>query len=353
MKDFSNTPAAAMRFNAEVTVETEASDGIFPVSMLARSSKPIEHWWWGKCVHDMDGYTLSKPIVPIDWCHTDDVLGFADKTTVGADGLTMSGGLVPFKEDDRATEILHKSKKRVPYEASINFAGDGTEIEYIPDGAFTQVNGFKFEGPGTVIRKWTLRGVAICPYGADQNTATSFAADNDKTFNVARRSAGEGLVMADEAKKEDDKLDDKAKGDSTKDTPPADEKKDDTKKDDVADEKKDELKSPAGAKAFTDAFGDRGAAFFCQGMSFEDAAGKFVGEQREQHKALLAAKDTEIADLKTQLEAAKVLSGNKPLPPRIEGDKETPALPKGAQNLSAGLQTFAASLARPPARSTR
>jgi hypothetical protein len=37
------------------------------------------------------------------------------------------------------------------------------------------VNGFQFAGPGIVIREWPLRGVAVCPYGADMNTRSELA----------------------------------------------------------------------------------------------------------------------------------------------------------------------------------
>jgi len=62
-------------------------------------------------------------------------------------------------------------REGVPYEASINFGGDGIKIQELGDGETTEVNGARFDGPGIVVREWPLRGVAICPYGADMNTA--------------------------------------------------------------------------------------------------------------------------------------------------------------------------------------
>ena len=54
------------------------------------------------------------------------------------------------KTPDRATEIIH-NREGVPYEASINFGGDGIKVEEVPEGFVAQVNGYAFDGPGVDI----------------------------------------------------------------------------------------------------------------------------------------------------------------------------------------------------------
>lgn len=148
-----------------------------PVTMLARTADPIDHWYWGKVAHDLAGMSVASEI-PIDYCHdSGEVLGFADTFTVTDDGLETSGSLIPFSADDRATEVAHKAARGVPYQASIDFSQGEIAIEQVPENHFTTVNGREFEGPGIIIRKWTLGGVAICPYGADPGTSTTFAND--------------------------------------------------------------------------------------------------------------------------------------------------------------------------------
>jgi hypothetical protein len=142
-----------------------------PIRLTARSGKAIEHWYWGRVIHDMAGMHLHKSRIPIDYVHdSKEIIGYLNKFDSKSGDLVTSGALVPFKDTDRATEILHKLREGVPYEASINFGGDGIKIEEIEQGQVTAVNGSQFEGPGVVIREWPLRGVAICPYGADSNT---------------------------------------------------------------------------------------------------------------------------------------------------------------------------------------
>jgi len=158
-----------------------------PVRLVARSGKAIAHWFWGRVVHDLAGMHLSKSRVPIDYVHdSKEIVGYLNKFDATSGDLVTSGALVPFKDSDRATEIVHKMKAGVPYEASINFGGDGIKIEDVGDGMVAQVNGYQFEGPGIIVREWPLRGVAICPYGADANTESSaLAGNNAKTYTAS------------------------------------------------------------------------------------------------------------------------------------------------------------------------
>lgn len=124
---------------------------------------------------------MHKSRIPIDYVHdAKEIIGYLNHFDSESGDLVASGALVPFKDSDRATEIIHKSKEGVPYEASINFGGDGIKVEDVPEGAVAQVNGYQFEGPGVIVREWPLRGVAVCPYGADMNTESAMAFSNNK-----------------------------------------------------------------------------------------------------------------------------------------------------------------------------
>lgn len=166
-----------------------------PVRLVARTGKPIEHWFWGRVVHDLSGMQLSKPRIPIDYVHdSKEIIGYLNKFDIASGDLVTSGALVPFKDSDRATEIIHKNRVGVPYEASINFGGDGIKVQEVAKKEITEVNGMQFEGPGIIIRQWPLRGVAICPYGADANTASAVLAENNKTFSASVISAPEAKM---------------------------------------------------------------------------------------------------------------------------------------------------------------
>ncbi len=171
-------PRDAFLFNVPLEFEFAESEGavtIAPVKMLARTADAIDHWYWGKCIHDMEGVQLKERI-PLDWNHWSDVnVGFAnqfkaDKKT----GLEIGGFIVSTKPDDMAAEILARGKAGVPYEASIDFRGP-KRIEIVPEGATAKVNGQTFEGPGVIFRTWPLKSAAVCTYGADGGTSTQFS----------------------------------------------------------------------------------------------------------------------------------------------------------------------------------
>ena len=164
--------------------EHKEGDRSTPVTILARSPQPIEHWWWGKVVHDMSGMILNKSRIVLDYCHDPgDVLGYANHIEATPEkGVVLQGALTPFGDSDRASEVIAKWDQGVPYEASIDFAGDGIKVQWLDEGEMAEVNGFIFEGPGAIIREWPLRGTAICPYGADQNTAVAFSRESSGTF---------------------------------------------------------------------------------------------------------------------------------------------------------------------------
>jgi len=164
-----------------------------PIRLVARTGKPIEHAFWGRIVHDLSGMHLHKPRLPVDYAHDDkEIIGYLNKFDTATGDLVASGALVPFKDSDRATEIIHKSKAGVPYEASIFFGGDGIKLQVVEDGMTDSVNGYQFDGPGVIVREWPLRGVAICPYGADANTDTAvFSRNKNQVFSASVVTAPE------------------------------------------------------------------------------------------------------------------------------------------------------------------
>lgn len=173
--DLQKIPEAACRM-AGIEIEMEANSDTAKtrkVRIQARSGQPIEHWYWGRVVHDLSGMRTHKPRLPIDYAHNDsEVLGYLNHFDATSGNLVASGALIPFHETDRASEVISKMDAGVPYEASIFFGGDGIRLQEVQDNERTQVNGYDFDGPGIVVREWPLRGVAICPYGADANTSS-------------------------------------------------------------------------------------------------------------------------------------------------------------------------------------
>ena len=287
-------PVSALRFTAgEFQLGDNGGDAkTAPFRMVARSGQPIEHWYWGRVVHDMSG-VQHKGRCPIDYAHSDtEVIGYANHFETGAAGLEVSGALVPYKDNDRATEVIYKQKNGVPYEASINFGGGGIRMENVAEGDQTEVNGYTFDGPGVVVREWPLRGVAICPYGADANTSTTFTNDEQVEVEFMAKTTKSDELEAAAVAVEKEPVTDKATEavvvttELSATTAAVEEAAPDvTLKDDQPEEEK-----PEGLR-FLEAFGPQGGVWFALGMSFDEAQVQYVAKLKEENEQLKAKLD--------------------------------------------------------------
>lgn len=270
-------PTSAMRFMGSVEIEHVENEPP-KVKMLARSGQPIEHWYWGTVVHDNSGAKFGDSI-PLDYCHDDkEVVGFANRDGIGLDdenNLTVSGTMTPFSEGDRASEILAKSKMGVPYQASINFAGDGIKLQNVKEGEATEVNGYQFNGPGVVIREWPLRGIAVCPYGADGNTKSEFSTSDVISVTVLEEP------MSDQTTNETSE----AVEEVTLETASNETEQAVTAVPEVA-----EFSNPvAMAKKFAAEFGnEKCGEYLSQGLTFSEAQAKFSAYLKDENEKLTA-----------------------------------------------------------------
>lgn len=331
-----------------------------PVRLAARSADPIDHWFWGRVVHDMAGMRLDKNRLPLDYCHRDDeVVGYLNKFDASSAGLEVSGAVTPFTDTDRASEVVFKQKAGVPYEASIYFGGDGIKLEELEVDESAEVNGYTFDGPGVIVREWPLRGVAVCPYGADANTSTEFNGDdlvavtvfNSKgrtmAKNARRRKPATRLdaTPTDDAKNADPPIvdppaadtpaadaltdppavdtpvadppaadppaadtpvadtpatDPPADADAPTETPTADPPAADEGGNEYRETPADTSRAEMGAQ-FREAFGERGAAYFADGLSFEQGTAEFIAASREDVERLTA----DNAELRKRLSAVE------------------------------------------------
>ena len=316
MSERKEVPSTACRFaGGNVEFAQAEQDGRIPITMMARSADPVEHPWWGRVVHDMSGMQLHKKVLPADYEHGDPI-GLLNEFDASDKGLIVKGLLVPTGEPrDLVPHLTKQSQGGVPYEASINFFGDGIKVEWLGEDQVAQVNGYTFEGPGCIIREWPLRGVAVCPYGADMYTESKFSgagAESISIHNFKEPEMKPGTKLSGAAATEGKPAD--TTSTTTAETKPADEVKPVETPAPVTTETA-ATPAPAAAlsadrqeaKRFKDAFGDAGVIWYFDGLTFDQATAK----QRE--KADTAAKqlsekvttlEKENAELKKKLGAA-------------------------------------------------
>lgn len=298
-------PRKALQFAADIDVgDNGEGSKSAPITLTARSKDPVDHWWWGRMVHDMEGFSTSKPKLPIDYCHSDsEVMGYANKFDTSSGELVASGALTPFDEKDRASEVLFKSKEGVPYEASIYFDPDTIVLEYVSPGMSVQVNGYQFDGPGVVARQWTLRGIAVCPHGYDRNTSVEFKAGDSPEVAVKfadtqppaapEPPAEEAVVVTEETPAEVPTTVEAVTEVPAEEVPAA------TPAQPV--EAATALSRASDGKRFLTAFGAKGGVWFAEGKSFEESQALFNQELRTENERLAA----QVTELQTQLSAGR------------------------------------------------
>ena len=403
-----SVPKKALQFDSTLQFAAEGGDdpSLVPISMLGRSAKPIYHWYWGNVVHDMAGFSTHHPTVAVDYRHDDEEpIGFLDQFTADNNGLNVSGKLVsldPANPDDRVSQLKKLSKAGVPFQASIFF--ETSKIENVQPGASAEVNGYSIDGPAIIVRQWSLRGMAVCLYGADGRTHSKFSDDDSevsipcflteptmtkKTLSNKAAAAAAAKKLAktppksgktppagaskfagknkqadddsDEDEASDEEDDDEMADDDSDETEAADDETDgddtDAEDDDTEEKaKKHSAKSGKSGKSATrnelkkyiEAFGHKnGAEWFAEGLDYTSAMGKHCKEL----SAALSAKDAEIAELNKKLKA--VNRGEKE-PLKFSQDKEesgkgSKAPPNEFAHLGDGVGSFAAGIKLPSA----
>jgi len=271
-------PILAFRQIAGNEIQAKKEDsGNLTFNVQALGGEVIEHWWFGRIVQDMAGMTMAAERIPLDYNHdAGEVIGFAEiQSTI--EGLFLTATIVPF-ENDRGAEIAHKIAAGVPYQSSIDYVPtkpDEILYEYIAENEITQVNGKEFEGPLTVVRKWTLHGLAICPHGADSDTSVKAqqSKNEDNTMEVSvMEKTNEKEVQAQE-------------------------------------EVLPIVDSRAEFRQFVAEFGaEKASEYFQKGLTFEQAEKQSASDTKAELEALKQSKDAadkELAELKAANDAHK------------------------------------------------
>ena len=173
-------PAEAFTFSIAAPFAFAAADNASAgtsaaFELLARTGGPVDHWYWGRIVHDFAGM-VHRESIPVDYCHdVNEPIGYADKFNTTTGDLVISGSVESIEAGDEAAKLIAKSRRGIPYQASIYFDPFSMVVEFVPEGMNANVNGRDVAGPVVIARQWTLRGVAICPHGHDVGTSAQIA----------------------------------------------------------------------------------------------------------------------------------------------------------------------------------
>lgn len=121
----------------------------------------------------VDLATVAPTRTPLVVDYNHDPAEIVGAARVRADGFALlaDGELTPFLSDDRASEIVSKASRGVPYGISPTFDFAAAERVDVGPGETFEANGRRYVGPVVVFRNAPLLGLSVCPYPTDDATA--------------------------------------------------------------------------------------------------------------------------------------------------------------------------------------
>jgi hypothetical protein len=258
-----------------------------PIEVLARTGKPVTHWYWGRIVHDFSGMR-SREKLAFDCNHDySKPIGYADKITVDGD-LKLSGELISRHNEDAAAEIMDLAPAGVPYQASIQFNPETAVFEYLDDNQTSTVNGDTVQGPLVVVRQWELLRCALCLTGVDTGTSANLSGTSDGALFSVRWKEKKSMTTSKTQEPAGENLSDgqaKPEGDLANKAP-------------VIDANAVRSQFQAELKRFTDRFGADGASYFGDGLEYTAALEKHCEKVEAALKAALSEKEAAEGKLK-------------------------------------------------------
>jgi hypothetical protein len=211
-KKTTKVPAKALLlFSEDQTATTqfigEGEDRKLQLDMTIYSGGVVpNHYYWGNLILDLAGVVFPKTKYPILENHDrSKKIAFHNGKLLTDGSLRIDPAKTKFVSTPESEEFQRLSSEGFPYEASVRF--NPKVVEEIAEDAFSEANGIKLKGPGTIIRKWEFVEGSVCVFGYDRNTQVqAFSEDIDLDCEFC----GDPRTLQMDKKKEGNKPMDKA-----------------------------------------------------------------------------------------------------------------------------------------------
>lgn len=133
------------------------------------------HYYWDDLIIDLSGGQFNKKKYPILEDHWRDLkIAYIDGPPIVDTNLRVDPEKAYFVSTPESEQFQKLSSEGFPYEASVRVRPG--VIERIKEGSFSEANGIKLKGPGTIFREWEFIEGSVCVFGYDRNT-------NSRTFS--------------------------------------------------------------------------------------------------------------------------------------------------------------------------
>ena len=152
-----------------------------------------KHYYWGNMAFELSSMKLAKKKTPILVDHdTSQRLGVGTKATFD-DKFVLSGTLL---DNDTAVGIKADMESGFPFEASLRFDPERTDMEFVKEGNKIDANGNTLKGPGVLFKNTIIMEGSVVTFGALSNCQTELfnkenkmsATDDKLTVNALNAS---------------------------------------------------------------------------------------------------------------------------------------------------------------------
>jgi phage major head subunit gpT-like protein len=150
----------------------------FTMTAYTGGAMPLAGWRYPVVV-DLAGLDAGRQRRPILLDHTRDVdfvMGQTDSVAVMNHQLVVAGQVMG--DSPKARQVIALNDRGFAWQASIGARAE--QVEFVPEGKTTQVNGREFAGPLNVARRASLGEISFVVLGADENTSAQIAASADQ-----------------------------------------------------------------------------------------------------------------------------------------------------------------------------
>ena len=147
----------------------ESQSGTRPFqNVLAMSGCPLNHWWLGDFIIDLETLSYHKERFTLDLEHDpNQFIGYAENFRVTPEGLVCDGAIV---EGEKTDWLIKNIDLGTPFEMSLTIETEAGDIETLSKGETAMVNGREVTGPIDIYRNVPLRALAVCECGHDMFT---------------------------------------------------------------------------------------------------------------------------------------------------------------------------------------
>jgi len=154
----------------------------------------VKHWYWGNLAFELATMKMAKKRNPILYSHdVNQRVAYSDSVSFEKK-FTMEGA---FLNSPIAQQIKAEMTEGFPFEASLRFDPERTNMLKVVEGQSVEVNGHTLKGPGTVMKNTLVQEGSICVFGAlkDTNSEAFEILEEDEQFIEREKTMAEEQIQ--------------------------------------------------------------------------------------------------------------------------------------------------------------